>query len=717
MFAKNNPTRVGRLISQPGKQLDVRWQDGTFETVLSGEYIHTTLGSSAFMRFALPEAWATGWSTPESSALNLALLLSEQKEWIDFRNLRKKAIEAGAPNSLTQQEWDRLNARLRKIPGVSPRDGRWLTWVGAESPDLLPEDSRERLRFLLNADTFVDSSGTSLAQPGVDASELSLNSGALPKQDAAALPSTEPVDKPLGSSTQHGKPKRVPARSSSKSTDKEVSQSTHLDSWQHAEVSPLPSNAPEMKAQAAPASAIDRICEEIVVSGRATPELAKELIEKPGLQLTAPARPTQTIRRAMASLQADDRWRAGTALLLAKDLVSGELLAEWATDRRSPDAVEALSRRIPSLTAAERAAALPALARASDALVDAIAPSKGQSRSASRPASLLTMPNTLKALTSGGAQILPAADRLAAAIAVALRSTKASHSEAIARLKPHIAKLPMEPDSGRFQFLVALPAGDPPVLASDWLDGIGADELVALSDADAARLTRIPSWSARIADLAEAAVAAASTRTRLLTLLASGAIATSVASTTVARALQQVGSSDSTVGSWLKLLSQQERVDELIAQGELLAADLEEARTLATAKTQAAEDASRRAVEIQNRLDAAADSHGSAHEATLRQAERDAYRLVARLLATAESEARQLDADELAARLRQVVRIQGIEPIGIRGDLLEFDPALHDAPGGRPTTGSRVRVGRPGYKWIREDDEEILVKALVAAED
>ena len=127
-------------------------------------------------------------------------------------------------------------------------------------------------------------------------------------------------------------------------------------------------------------------------------------------------------------------------------------------------------------------------------------------------------------------------------------------------------------------------------------------------------------------------------------------------------------------------------------------------------------EATERAQKLQSQLDGAVQSQGTAHDAVIVQAARDAFRALARILATVGSEARRLDADQLITRLQQLVRIQGIEPIGAAGEELAFDPALHDAPGGRPAPGTSVHVGRPGYKWIREDAEEVLVKALVAVD-
>ena len=68
VFARRDPSRVGRLLSKPGKSLDVRWEDGSTETVVSGEFLQAPLGSSRFIQHVLPERWQELWSQDESAA-------------------------------------------------------------------------------------------------------------------------------------------------------------------------------------------------------------------------------------------------------------------------------------------------------------------------------------------------------------------------------------------------------------------------------------------------------------------------------------------------------------------------------------------------------------------------------------------------------------------------------------------------------------------------
>ncbi|WP_457102118.1 hypothetical protein, partial [Microbacterium sp. P5_E9] len=331
----------------------------------------------------------------------------------------------------------------------------------------------------------------------------------------------------------------------------------------------------------------------------------------------------------------------------------------------------------------DREKALGPFARAVEAL---LAPRKAADRTRDEVASgaVLKMPSTLSVLASATPQFLSSADALAGAMATALRARGSGSTGDIDRLKPHIVKLPFNPGGGRFRFLVALSADETLALPADWLEGLGPDELIALSDADSARLTRVPSWRSRVGEIAKQAILAATTRGRLLSLLASGAIATSVAPETASKAFQRVGGTDSAVRQWLQFLGRQDLIDDLTSAVSRLEARTADAENRASRQTAIASDANSRIAELQRRLDSAADSHDSVHDATLLQAERDAYRLVARILATAESEARNLNADQLATRLRQVVRVQGIEAIGTRDEVAVFDPAVHDAPSGRP---------------------------------
>jgi hypothetical protein len=83
-----------------------------------------------------------------------------------------------------------------------------------------------------------------------------------------------------------------------------------------------------------------------------------------------------------------------------------------------------------------------------------------------------------------------------------------------------------------------------------------------------------------------------------------------------------------------------------------------------------------------------------------------------------------MEVEELAAagagpwvmveRVRALVRMCDLEPIGRAGEETGYDGARHAAVGGPTRAGTRVSVIRPGYLWRDGDDEVLLDRARVA---
>jgi hypothetical protein len=83
-----------------------------------------------------------------------------------------------------------------------------------------------------------------------------------------------------------------------------------------------------------------------------------------------------------------------------------------------------------------------------------------------------------------------------------------------------------------------------------------------------------------------------------------------------------------------------------------------------------------------------------------------------------------MEVEELAAagagswvmveRVRALVRMCDLEPIGRAGEETGYDGARHAAVGGPAKAGARVSVIRPGYLWRDGDDEVLLDRAQVA---
>ncbi len=716
----------------------MRWEDGSTETVVSGEFLQAPLGSSRFIQHVVPERWQELWSQDESAADVLVVMLAEQPSSMEWTDLRKKATDLLPRGAIDQKRWDRLRGRLRKRIGLGPGPASKLRLgPDVEVPSLLPADWRDRWGHVLNDDASPNQAGdpeVTAVAPAVE------QSGADDARDADADRKDEPdaVSVPLTGTSAPTADSPADAESSDESvatqtkptrkrSRKRRASGTDDTSAEPAAPETVPARtsrpASEVLAELKKAttdgdaregllrelrstdvSPLDAFAAELVFGGSVASGLAKTLFDQPAEQLRPLTLSAQSVRAALGKLDAADRRRACTSLLLTADLLSKDLLAEWVTDEESVSVLNALSRRIRDLSSTERRTALPHYVR----VVLALAESAPHDR-------LLEASPVLALLAESSPECTPAADSLAHAMARALRK-HAAPVESLAATKEPLSLLPLTAESGRFRFLVALPAADPATSSEGWLRGVGADDLLALPDSEASRLTRVDSWRARIGEISEEAVASASTRSRLLRLLSVRAVATTVDPAIAVSAIRRVAGVDTSVMAWLNGLIEREQIEGLRGEVAQLENAVEAASSELAAQRARANQATERAQALQSQLTDAIQSQGTAHDAVIVQAERDAYRALARILATVGSEARRLDADQLITRLQQLVRIQGIEPIGAAGQELAFDPALHDAPGGRPAPGTSVHVGRPGYKWIREDAEEVLVKALVAVD-
>ncbi|MFB8146637.1 hypothetical protein ACFC1W_07820 [Microbacterium sp. NPDC056003] len=749
VFARRDPSRVGRLLSKPGKSLDVRWEDGSTETVVSGEFLQAPLGSSRFIQHVLPELWQELWSQDESATEVLVAMLAEQPNSVEWADLRKKATDLLPRGAIDQKRWDRLRGRLRKRIGVGSGPVTKLR-LGPdfEVPSLLPADWQDRWGHVLNDDASPNQAGdpevTAVApaaeQRGADDAH-DADADRKDDPDAASVPltgtSAPTADSPADdessdeSAATETKPTRKRSRKRRTSGTDDTSEHPAAPETVPARTSRAASDVlAELKKvttdgdaregllrelRSTDVSPLDAFAAELVFGGSVASDLANSLFDQPAEQLRPLTLSAQSVRAALGKLDAGDRRRACTSLLLTRDVLSRDLLAEWTADAESVKRLNALTRQVRALSPKELQVVLPQYARAVDGLTGRRAQSDASGPAVAPSADILKAGPVLSLLAEGGPACAPAADGLAQAMAFAVRERR-EPVESVAALKEPLSRLPLSSESGRFRLLAALPADDPATSSRDWLEGIGADDLLALSDADTTRLTRVNSWRERIAEIAEQAVAAASTRSRLLRLLSAGAVATNVATDTAVSAIRRVAGADASVMEWLRALGNREQIEALSGQVAQLEDAVEAASTELAVHRARAIEATERAQKLQSQLDGAVQSQGTAHDAVIVQAERDAYRALARILATVGSEARRLDADQLIMRLQQLVRIQGIEPIGAAGEELAFDPALHDAPGGRPAPGTSVHVGRPGYKWIREDAEEVLVKALVAVD-
>jgi hypothetical protein len=98
-----------------------------------------------------------------------------------------------------------------------------------------------------------------------------------------------------------------------------------------------------------------------------------------------------------------------------------------------------------------------------------------------------------------------------------------------------------------------------------------------------------------------------------------------------------------------------------------------------------------------------------------RQLQIDIMRAMADLAAEVEEIAtNHLESGVIVERVRALVAAQALEPIGLAGATVSFDPVQHDPIVGAPALGAEVMVIRPGYRWRPTVGEILIQKALVS---
>ncbi|RQX05942.1 hypothetical protein [Micromonospora globispora] len=180
-------------------------------------------------------------------------------------------------------------------------------------------------------------------------------------------------------------------------------------------------------------------------------------------------------------------------------------------------------------------------------------------------------------------------------------------------------------------------------------------------------------------------------------------------------AFGRVAAADATVAEWLAALARDGRVDAMQREVDRL-------RTELSAAEGRAEAAERRVAELADRCDQLEEAlrveyaeATSVRAAQDRQLQIDTIRALADLAAEMEEiAANHLEPELLVERVRALVAAQALEPVGLAGAKVSFDPAQHDPIVGGPLAGAEVMVIRPGYRWHPTGGEILIHKALVS---
>lgn len=286
----------------------------------------------------------------------------------------------------------------------------------------------------------------------------------------------------------------------------------------------------------------------------------------------------------------------------------------------------------------------------------------------------------------------------------------------ITDLARHSRRLPLIPGGARSRLLAALYALHPDLVARPvfWRD-VGIRDISAVAGAELRHAFSSREFARKIAEPVIAQhLESLSTRQALASILTlPGTLTEFVDADALVRAMERVSRNDKVFNTWFRELRQVRELEDAIARGDQFRGQAVLADSRAQQLTQELE-------ELQAALDAAnaslndvrrANEH--TRQAGNRQAKVDTLRSLATVaLAVKQSHEATQDA-ALGQRVDFAVRREGLTPIGAVGEVVAFDPALHDALGEHLDPGSPVSVLRPGYTYAAGDHALALIKAQV----
>jgi hypothetical protein len=182
----------------------------------------------------------------------------------------------------------------------------------------------------------------------------------------------------------------------------------------------------------------------------------------------------------------------------------------------------------------------------------------------------------------------------------------------------------------------------------------------------------------------------------------------------VVAAFRRVAAADSTVAGWLPALARDDRMDAMQREVDRLRSELSAAQGRAEAAERQAAELVDRCGQLEEALGVEYAEATSVRAAQDRQLQIDIIRALADLAAEVEEIATNLEPEVLVERVRARVAAQALEPIGLAGAMVSFDPVQHDPIVGAPLAAAEVMVIRPGYRWHTTGGETLINKALIA---
>lgn len=334
------------------------------------------------------------------------------------------------------------------------------------------------------------------------------------------------------------------------------------------------------------------------------------------------------------------------------------------------------------------------------------------------PALVSNLVEVASAVAAGGpryADVIEATLRQVAALI--LQAKDKSGDLDLSSMAAVAIRLPFTPHGGRVALLRAIAQVQPGVLAADqWWVGVTLKDLTAAARGGFGGVTSLQDVAEQIVrPLVLQELARANTVARLGAVFGlPGEFVSLIPPRSVAAALRRIAGDNPAVAGWLKVLAGAE-------ESERQNQELQRARKEVAQAEALVQQAERQSAELAERCRRLEEMVRSDHTQAVqlrsaqdRQIRIDGVRSLAELAAEVEELAAENAASKmLVDRVRALVAVHDLEPLGKTGEESPFDPSTHDPIGDLPEPGVPVTVIRPGYRWRPSGEDILLDKALV----
>ncbi|NUU18457.1 hypothetical protein HP550_14465 [Cellulomonas humilata] len=659
--------RTGELVSAPGSPPEVRWSDGTVQTMRDSRrrgyhYVTPVLGGLEHRLLVDPDGARALFQSVPVEAFLLALRDATEPQL-------SKDLIAGWERAFDRTEvaaaWRKAKVPFEDLPEVRVRGAdraRRYLWVGEDemqrppaeqTPSVAPADVVADVTLETEIDTAHDVATLATAPVALPARNLVRDFKALARGKGADLPVDE-LDAQVRTA-----PPAVQALYGA------LSASEWRTALGRALATPLKSAISMAEfGDEVLASALDRSQGALGLLFLALPRSSKAVPDA-GLD---PEGIVAVVGRAIEEHRVHRSSADAKPLAAALGFLLDRVLAEPIASRLAPSTVLSTA-----------------------AAADRLRPQKED-----HEASVGALNASIVTLGRDGWARLPAADKAS----IARRAARGALAPGTARVRLMTTVWRFEPDQIR---------------DAAWWERVTFDDLVAIASSSTRSILTDPAIRSSVVDpRTRRALDDASTRRRLMTVLAApGEIAPALGADHVREAITRVAADDDLTREWLGEIRDdrgkaalEHRLDAAVQEAHTLTSSVAEAQ----ATTAAATDRLQRA---EQRLRDASDTTDALRDSQSRQIRVDAMRALADMASYVGSALERQSAERIGGRVAAIAAREGLTRLGEPGEHVPYKPSEHDLVGSPAEPGTAVVVRHVGYTWDGPDGEIVLARALV----